>query len=87
MRCQERGRQQGERTIRKRQETGGLQDSSPVPLVAGAGDASRVIGSSLFQPPLTRLLAPPNSPFQSLRPPLLLSPPSLFPSQPPACQG
>lgn len=59
-----------------------------MPLVPGAGDASRVIGSSLFQPPLTRLLAPPfNSPFQSLRPPLLFSPPSLFPSQPPACQG
>ena len=44
-------------------------------LVPGAGDVSRVIGSSLFQPPLTACRAPPpfNSPFQSLRPPLLLS--------------
>lgn len=53
---------------------GGLQDSSPVSLVPRAGDVSRVIGSSLFQPPLTACRAPPfNSPFQSLRPPLLLS--------------
>ena len=39
-------------------------------LVPGAGDVSRVIGSSLFQPPLTACRAPP---FNSLRPPLLLS--------------
>lgn len=65
----------GRGPLGKDRRQGGLQDSSLVTLVPRAGDASRVIGSSLFQPPLTRLLAPPlQLPLQSLRPPLGLSP-------------
>lgn len=70
----EKGRHLGESSIRERQKVRRPPGRFPVPLIPGAGDVSRVIGSSLFQPPLTACRAPPfNSPFQSLRPPLLLS--------------
>lgn len=43
-----------------------------MPLVSGAGDASKVIGSSLFQPPLPACCPPPSSLLSPSAPLLLL---------------
>lgn len=82
------GGQQGERTTGERLEAG--RPPGPFPAAPGSLSWGCLQGDwQLFvsAPPHPPAGPPSSSPFQSLRPPLLLPPPSLFPSQPPACQG